>query len=80
MLSEKPAGARGAFSDALDALEGMLHERLRAAVDDASPHAASLTRAQDAIEGARERASHNVNPALITAELLRELRLLGVNA
>lgn len=80
VLSEKPAGARGAFSDALDALEGMLHERLRAAVDDASPHAASLTRAQDAIEGARERASHNVNPALITAELLRELRLLGVNA
>jgi len=80
VLSEKPAGARGAFSDALDALEGTLHDRLRLAVETDRTHAARLTRAQDAIEGARERASHNVNPALITAELLRELRLVGVNA
>ena len=80
VLSEKPAGARGAFSDALDALEGTLHDRLRVAVETDRTHAARLTRAQDAIEGARERASHNVNPALITAELLRELRLVGVNA
>ena len=30
VLSEKPAGARGGFADALDALEGLLHDRLPA--------------------------------------------------
>ena len=79
VLSEKPAGARGAFSDALDALEGLLHARLRPAVETGSPTAVPLTRAQDAIDAARERAGHNVNPALITADLLRDLHLLGVN-
>ena len=79
ILSEKPAGARGGFSDALDALEGLLHERLRPAVAAESPAALPLTRAQDAIDSARERAGHNVNPALISAELLRELHQLGIN-
>jgi len=79
VLSEKPAGARGGFSDALDALEGVLHARLQPAVVSGSPTAVPLTRAQDAIDAARERASHNVNPALITADLLRELQLRGVN-
>lgn len=79
VLSEKPAGARGGFSDALDALEGVLHARLRPAVDSGAASAVPLTRAQDAIDAARERAGHNVNPALITADLLRELHSLGVN-
>ena len=79
ILSEKPAGARGGFADALDALEGLLHDRLRSAVDAGGTDAPSLARAQDVIESARERTGHNVNPALITAELLRELRLLGIN-
>ena len=79
VLSEKPAGARGAFADALDALEGLLHERLVPAVATGSDgDALPLARAQDAVETARERAGHNVNPALITAELLRELRTLGI--
>lgn len=79
VLSEKPAGARGGFADALDALESLLHDRLRPAVESDSGTAPALTRAQDAVEHARERTGHNVNPALITAELLRELRLLGIN-
>ncbi len=79
VLSEKPAGARGGFSDALDALEGMLHDRLQPAVESGSGSAPALTRAQDAVEAARERTGHNVNPALITAELLRNLRALGIN-
>jgi DNA polymerase-3 subunit delta' len=79
VLSEKPAGARGGFSDALDALEGVLHARLRPAVESGSTAAVPLTKAQDAIDAARERAGHNVNPALITADLLRELHVLGVN-
>ena len=79
VLSEKPAGARGGFSDALDALEGLLHARLRPAVEAGSPSAVPLARAQDAIDAARERAGHNVNPALITADLLRDLHQMGVN-
>ncbi|HYW50888.1 MAG TPA: hypothetical protein VE861_09790 [Gemmatimonadaceae bacterium] len=79
-LCEKPAGARGGFSDALDALEGLLHARLEPAVTAGSLAAVPLTRAHDAIEAARERAGHNVNPALITAELLRDLHQLGINA
>ncbi|MDZ7632288.1 MAG: hypothetical protein U5K74_13310 [Gemmatimonadaceae bacterium] len=78
ILSEKPAGARGGFSDALDALEGLLHDRLEPAVASGND-AAALTRAQDAVQAARERTGHNVNPALITAELLRELKALGIN-
>lgn len=79
VLSEKPAGARGGFSDALDALEGILHARLRPAVESGSGSAVPLARAQDAIDAARERAGHNVNPALITADLLRDLHTLGIN-
>ena len=78
VLSEKPAGARGGFADALDALEGILHDRLRPAVESGNASAAALARAQDAVEAARERTGHNVNPALITAELIRELRSLGI--
>lgn len=81
ILSEKPAGARGGFSDALDSLEGILHEKLRVAVgDQAENRAVALTRAQDAIAAARERTGHNVNPVLITAALLRDLRALGVES
>lgn len=80
VLSEKHAGARGSFADALDALDGLLHERLRPAVESGAAQAFALARAHDAVEAARERTSHNVNPSLITAELLRELRNLGVSA
>jgi DNA polymerase III subunit delta' len=80
VLSEKPAGARGGFADALDSLEGLLHQRLRVAVERDSPRAAALAKAQDAVENARERTGHNVNPALITAELIRELRQIGAQS
>ena len=78
-LSEKPAGARGGFADAIDALESMLHDRLRPAVESGSSHAMALAKAQDAVELARDRTAHNVNPALITAELLRQLKAAGVH-
>jgi DNA polymerase III subunit delta' len=77
VLAEKPAGARGGFADALDALDGLLHDRMRAAVESGAD-AAPLARAHDAVDAARERTTHNVNPALITAALLRDLRSLGV--
>jgi hypothetical protein len=78
VLSEKPTGARGGFADALDELEGMLHSRLRRTVE-SGQDATALARAQDAVEAARERTGHNVNPALITAALLRDLHALGIN-
>lgn len=80
VLSEKATGARGAFADVLDALEVILHERLAPAIEHGGQGAVALAKAQDAVEAARERTGHNVNPALITAELLRDLRALGIRA
>jgi DNA polymerase-3 subunit delta' len=66
--------ARGAFSTSLDALTTLLHERVRAATDrENAPVARSAARALDCVEQAKERATANVNPQLITSELLRRL-------
>jgi DNA polymerase-3 subunit delta' len=66
--------ARGAFSTSLDALTSLLHERVRAATERGSPRVASATAcALDCVEQAKERATGNVNPQLITSELLRQL-------
>ena len=69
--------ARGAFSTSLDALTTLLHERARAAVERGNAHGArAAARALDAVEEAKERATGNVNPQLITSELLRQLEAL----
>jgi DNA polymerase-3 subunit delta' len=66
--------ARGAFSTALDALTTLLHDRVRAAADRGNTAVASgAARAVGCVELAKERASANVNPQLITSELLRQL-------
>lgn len=66
--------ARGAFTTSLDALSTLLHERVRAAAGlNNAPRASSAARALDCVEQAKERATGNVNPQLITSELLREL-------
>jgi DNA polymerase-3 subunit delta' len=73
-LGQGAAKARGAFSTSLDALSSLLHERARAALARGNPNAArAATRALDDVEQAKERASGNVNPQLITSELLRRL-------
>lgn len=74
-LKQGAAGARGAFSDTLDALTVLVHARAR----DAAAHGdADAARAADdamrAIERAKTYADSNVNPQLITASLLRSLR------
>lgn len=73
-LSQGSWGARGAYSEALDALVGLLHERARDAAsqgDDAA--AAGAARGVALVEEARRAAYQNVNPQLLTARLLRDL-------
>ena len=73
-LAQGGARARGAFSTSLDALTTLLHERARAAAERGNADGArTAAGAIDAIEEAKELASGNVNPQLITSELLRRL-------
>lgn len=66
--------ARGPYSDALEALTGLLHERVRGAVERGDERRAlATTRAIDCVERARERASRNANPQLVTAGLIGDL-------
>lgn len=68
------SGARGSFTDTLDAMLVLIGERMRAALHEADEaRALGASRAADAVTRARERAGGNVNPQLITARLLREL-------
>lgn len=73
-MSVGGSGARGSFTDTLDAMLVLIGERMRAALHDSDEaRALGASRAADAVTRARERASGNVNPQLITARLLREL-------
>ncbi|MEO8560943.1 MAG: hypothetical protein ABI601_02640 [bacterium] len=69
--------ARGAYTTSLDALTVLLHERVRAAAERGDGSAAvAAARALDAVEDAKERATGNVNPQLVTNELLGRLEAL----
>jgi DNA polymerase-3 subunit delta' len=69
--------ARGNFADTLDALTVLLGERTRESVQHGAQAAAlGATRAIEAVELAKERVASNVNPQLITVNLLRELGAL----
>ena len=66
--------ARGSFAVTLDALSVALHARARDALKSGSERqAVGASRAMEAIEVAKERITTNVNPQLITVNLLREL-------
>lgn len=68
------AGARGAFSDVLDALTELLHARTRQLVGAGREvEARRTTLAIPAVERIRELTQRNVAPNLMTASLLREL-------
>ncbi len=68
------SGARGEFTDALNALTLLLHERARAAVAIADEAAAlGASSAAQAVERAKQRAAGNANPQLVTYTLMREL-------
>lgn len=71
-------GARGSFSDVLDALSVLLHERTRtAAASGRDESAVSAARAMRAVEDAKLATGQNVSPQLLTARLLREIAELG---
>ena len=73
-LSQGQSGARGAFSDLLDALTVALHERMRGGTERSDERRAlAASRAIDLVEEAKLLADGNVNPQLITAKLLRDL-------
>ena len=73
-MASSASGARGAFTDVLDSLLIILGERMRAALHDGNERRASLVaRASEKVGDAKIRASGNVNPQLITADLLKEL-------
>ena len=68
------ARARGEFSDALDALTLLLHQRAKAAVEHQDGRAAfGAARAVEAVEHAKESAQGNANPQLVAINLIREL-------
>lgn len=72
-LSLSGWGARGVFSDVLDALTSILHDRVReraSAGDEEGARRAAL--AVSLVEDAKLRAAGNVNPQLIGSALLRE--------
>jgi DNA polymerase-3 subunit delta' len=76
-LMQGSSKARGAFSTSLDALTTLLHDRVRAATDRGnSAGASAAAHALDFVEAAKTRATGNVNPQLITSELLRQLERL----
>lgn len=73
-LGQGSAKARGAFTTSLEALSTLLHKRSRAAVERGNARAArQAARALDLVEEAKERATGNVNPQLVTNDLLRGL-------
>ena len=68
------AGARGGFSELLDALTVALHERIRAASASANAEAGeAASRAIDLVEGAKLRANGNVNPQLVASAMIRAM-------
>lgn len=74
-LAQGASSARGVFSDVLDALTVVLNERVREAVGRSNNiQALRASRAIEAVARAQQQADGNVNPQLITAKLLRDLR------
>jgi hypothetical protein len=89
VLGVKPFLARGAFTDTLDATLGALHDELErrlrggeggegARSEGRDVPAEALVSAIRDVQQARRLAQGNVNPQLITADLLRRLAESGV--
>jgi DNA polymerase-3 subunit delta' len=76
-LSQGASGARGKFSDTLDAVTVLLHDRARTASRRGDERAAlAAARAIQAVEDAKDQAYHNVNPQLLTAMIVSRISLV----
>lgn len=68
------ARARGSFTDSLNALEVLLHDRVRKATESGNDDLATgAAKSLEVVERVKEQAAGNVNPQLLTASLLREI-------
>jgi DNA polymerase III subunit delta' len=67
------SGARGEFTDVLDALTDVLADSVRRHVNDGRPQAADAARAVLAVEAAKADARQNAQPSLLMARLLPTL-------
>ena len=73
-MSAGSSRARGTYSDSLDALNRLLHERLRAAADSGrTEEALRASHAITEVERVRFYTTGNVNPQLLTASLLNSI-------
>lgn len=73
-MAQGSSGARGTFTDILDALTVELHQRSRSAVEQADERTArNAARAVTLVEESKLMAAGNVSPQLITASLLTDL-------
>jgi DNA polymerase-3 subunit delta' len=73
-LGSGAAKARAGFTETLDALTALLHDRARRAATDQRDHEAyAASAAIDVVDRARTLAQGNVNPQLITSSMLGEL-------
>lgn len=73
-LAQGAASARGSFTGTLGALNVLLRDSARDAVERGDTRRAyGMSRAMSSVATAHDRAGGNVNPQLITAQLLREL-------
>lgn len=76
-LGQGLTGARGRFSDTLDALTELLHDKARSAARSGNERRASgAARAVAAVEEAKEFAYGNVSPQLLAASLLHQIASL----
>jgi DNA polymerase-3 subunit delta' len=73
-LQQGSWGARGGFNDVLDAVTVQLHENARKAAQTGDHEkAVRFAKAVEIVEDARESTLTNVNPALVTADLVDRL-------
>jgi len=73
-MSQGASRARGGYSDSLDALNRLLHERLRSAADAGrTEEALRASHAIAEVERTRQFTTQNVNPQLLTARLLNNI-------
>jgi DNA polymerase-3 subunit delta' len=73
-FTQGAARARGSFTDSLNALEVLLHQRVRdATLSGKAADAAGAAKALELVEQTKEQAAGNVNPQLLTAGLLQDM-------